>query len=549
MRAHSEGSAGHGIGIAHTRWATHGAKTDINAHPHLDSSGKIALVHNGCLINAHELRRELRNKGHKFLGQTDSEVIAKLVGDIYENEKCSLKAATEKALAKCYGTWGLCIMCTDTPDELVVACNGSPLMVGLSQDRTFVASDVRAFSKYTKNFIPLKSGEISVLRADGLQTWDLSRARTAQDTETHETPDPYNHWVLKECYEQPEAIARALGYGGRLGTEKTNLGGLDANYDKVSKIRHMIISACGSSLYAAQYGTKLMKMLGSFDAVYAIDATDTDPEDFPELEQPDAAGLLVVSQSGETKSVADVVEMGVGKNLTVMSVVNAVGSLIATTTNMGVYTHAGPEHAVASTKTFTTQVTVLALIGLWFSEVRNKFERNHSHSLEAARLKEALMRLPVSFGSALKTREQCKKVAECLKDKESCFVLGKGFGEPIAREGAQKIKEMGYLHAEGYSGGALKHGPFALIESDESGKYGATPIIMIILDDNHAHHMRTAAEEVKARGAEVIIITDKAELARDLDDDPIVIPTNGPMTALVAVLPLQLIAYELAILR
>ena len=543
-------SSGHVIGIAHTRWATHGGKTDTNAHPHQDSSGKIALVHNGCLTNAHDLRRELQAKGHKFKGQTDSEVIAKLIGDVYANEKCTLKVATQKALLKCYGTWGLCIMCTDTPNEMVVACNGSPMMIGLSPDRTFVASDVSAFSRYTKNFIPLKDGEIGVLHADGLDSWDLSRAQTAEEQIVHELPPGFDHWVLKECYEQPEAIARALGYGGRLGTDKTNLGGLDGNFEKVSKIRHMVISACGTSLFAAQYGTKLMKLLGSFDTVYSLDATDTEPEDFPDIQQNnEQAGLLVVSQSGETKSVADVVEMGFSKNLTVMSVVNTVGSLIARTTKMGVYTHAGPEHAVASTKTFTTQVTVLALIALWFREVRDKLDGNIQSREEAARLKEALMRLPVSFGAALKTRDQCKRAAEILKGKESCFVLGKGFGEPIAREGALKIKELGYLHAEGYSGGALKHGPFALIENDETGKFGATPIIMLILDDQHAHHMRTAAEEVRARGAKVIIITDKPALARDLDDNPIVIPTNGPMTALGAILPLQLIAYELGVLR
>jgi glucosamine--fructose-6-phosphate aminotransferase (isomerizing) len=232
-----------------------------------------------------------------------------------------------------------------------------------------------------------------------------------------------------------------------------------------------------------------------------------------------------------------------------MSVVNAVGSLIARTTKLGVYCNAGRENAVASTKAFTTQVTVLALIALWFRELKDRVNGITEHSAEAALLKESLMRLPICCGMALKNREQCLEVAERLNGKEHCFILGKGYGEPVAMEGALKIKEMCYLHAEGYSGGALKHGPFALIESDENGKQGATPIIMLILDDNHAHHMRTAAEEVKARGADVIVITDKAELADGIDDKPIVIPSNGPMTALGAVMPIQLIAYELAMLR
>ena len=293
-----------------------------------------------------------------------------------------------------------------------------------------------------------------------------------------------------------------------------------------------------------------MKHLGSFDSVCSIDAAETEAKDFPCQGDVSSTGLIVVSQSGETKDVARVVKQAMDKDITVMSVVNAVGSLIARTTKMGVYCNAGRENAVASTKAFTTQVTVLALIALWFRQTRDKLEgKGVGTSVETARLKDALMRLPISFGMALKSRDQCKEIASRLVNKEHCFVLGKGYGEPVALEGALKIKEMCYLHAEGYSGGALKHGPFALIENNDTGKFGATPIIMLILDDNHAQHMRTAAEEVKARGAELIIITDKASLADGLDDRPIVIPNNGPLTALGAVLPLQLIGYELALMK
>jgi glucosamine--fructose-6-phosphate aminotransferase (isomerizing) len=544
---HSQASVGHPVGIAHTRWATHGGKTDENAHPHVDSSGKIALVHNGTLNNANDLRRELQKKGHKFTSQTDTEVIAKLIGHIYKEEPgITVKEATEMALTSCDGTWGLCIMCTDAPDELVVACNGSPLVIGIADDRTFVASETSAFNRYTKNFISMKDGEIGVLHSDG-RTLDLTRRQKAPDQEVKLSPEPYPHWTIKECIEQPEAIARALGFGGRLGADKVLLGGLDSNFETVSKIKHMTLAACGTSLNAARYGERLMKHLGSFDSVYSIDAAETEAKDFPCATRLSETGCIVVSQSGETKDVARVVSTAMDKGIIVMSVVNAVGSLIARTTNLGVYCNAGRENAVASTKAFTTQVTVMALIAIWFRQTRDKLEGVRP-SVESMRLKEALMRLPISFGMALKTREQCKGIAERLKDKEHCFVLGKGYGEPVAFEGALKIKEMCYLHAEGYSGGALKHGPFALIEG-ENGRFGATPIIMIILDDNHAHHMRTAAEEVKARGAELIIITDKLELARDLTDHAIVIPNNGPLTALGAVLPLQLIAYELALLR
>jgi glucosamine--fructose-6-phosphate aminotransferase (isomerizing) len=292
-----------------------------------------------------------------------------------------------------------------------------------------------------------------------------------------------------------------------------------------------------------------MKHLGSFDSVCSIDAAETEPKDFPCPDHVTETGLIVVSQSGETKDVVRVVKTAMDRDIPTLSVVNAVGSLIARTTNMGVYCNAGRENAVASTKAFTTQVTVLALMALWFKQNgESSADKRGNPSLEVTRLKEALMRLPITCGMALKTRDQCKEIAQRFIDKEHCFVLGKGYGEPVALEGALKIKEMCYLHAEGYSGGALKHGPFALIEN-ESGKFGATPIIMIILDDEHAQQMQTAAEEVKARGAEVIIITDKASLAEDLDENPIVIPSNGPLTALGAVLPLQLIGYELALLR
>lgn len=417
-------SHGHTLGIAHTRWATHGGKTDENAHPHTDSSGKIALVHNGTLTNANELRRMLQKEGHVFTSQTDTEVIVKLIGKYYAEGNVSLKTATERALKVCDGTWGLGIICTDSPDELVVACNGSPLVIGIADDRTFIASETSAFNRYTKNFISMKDGEIGVLHADG-RTLDLSRAQTAPDQQVKLSPDPYPHWTLKELTEQPEAIARALGFGGRMSHEKVLLGGLDQNEAKMVAIKHMTLSACGTSLNAARYGERIMKHLGSFDSVASIDAAETETKDFPCMNEPKSTGLIVVSQSGETKDVHRVVTGAMDKGITVLSVVNAVGSLIARTTKLGVYCNAGRENAVASTKAFTTQVTVLTLIALWFKEHRDRLHGG-GPSVEAIRLKESLMRLPITFGMALKSRDQCKAVAKRLEHKEHCFVLGKG---------------------------------------------------------------------------------------------------------------------------
>mmetsp|Transcript_32795 Transcript_32795/g.103813 ORF Transcript_32795/g.103813 Transcript_32795/m.103813 type:complete len:339 (-) Transcript_32795:864-1880(-) len=320
------------------------------------------------------------------------------------------------------------------------------------------------------------------------------------------------------------------------------LGGMDRAKDRLVPIHNLLISGCGTSLNAGIYGAKLMRSLDCFDTVTAMDAAEVTLPDLPRH----SGGLLAVSQSGETRDVFRSVREAEGQGLPVFSVVNSVGSLIARTTRLGIYLNAGRENAVASTKAFTSQVTAMALLALWFRQQRE--DAGEESLADKSDLLIALQRLPISFGMALRTRDQCKEVAKKLVDKQSLFILGKGFAEPIAYEGALKIKEISYLNAQGYSGGALKHGPFALIEGP-SGPNGATPIIMIILDDEHAAQMLTAAHEVKARGAEITVITDNAKLVREVCSDPVVIPSNGPLTALISVLPLQLIAYELSVLR
>lgn len=433
---------------------------------------------------------------------------------------------------RCDGSWGLGVLNKSKPGEIVVACNGSPMVIGLGQNKTFIASETSAFSKYTKNYIALKDGEIGVVRAND-HDLDLSRVEVAPETDIQLSPYPHPHFTIKECTEQPEAIARALSYGARMNGKKVVLGGLDKNADLMNSIKNLLLTGCGTSRHAAEFGAKIMRDLDCFDSVMVLDSAEVRRSEIPKH----GGGLLAVSQSGETKDVHRAVKHGEAVGVPCISVVNVVGSLIARSTGLGVYLNAGRENAVASTKAFTTQVTVLALIALWFRQLRE--ERNGlQESILKKELVESLQRLPISFGMGMRLREKCKKVAFELKDKNNMFVLGKGYAEPIAYEGALKIKEMTYIHAEGYSGGALKHGPFALIEGPE-GKDGQTPVVMIILDDDHAMQMRTAAEEVKARGAKVIIITDNAKLAQGLDSDPIVIPNNGPLTALIAVLPLQ----------
>ena len=538
------------IGIAHTRWATHGGKTDENAHPHTDYKGRIALVHNGTINNSHDLKTWLEQKHHiKFKSETDTEVIAQLIGvylDEQEKEgkvKIDLKKATSDALSKCDGAWGICVMHIDNDDELVVACNGSPMVLGIGENKTYIASETTAFSRYTKNFIAMKDGEIASIHSHGHDI-DLTRVQMAPDVDILLTPHPYPHWTIRECLEQPEAIARSLGFGGRMSENTIFLGGLDRNASILSEIENLVITGCGTSLHAGLYGAKLMREFDSFNTVDVVDSAEFSPQRIPKI----GGGLLAVSQSGETKDVHRAVVVAQNYKIPTFSVVNSVGSLIARTTELGCYLHAGRESGVASTKAFTTQVTVMALIAAWFRQLRDIEAGRINPGASTKALQEALQRLPISFGMARHTRKQCKEVAQKLLHSEHVFILGRGYGEPIAYEGALKLKEMAYIHAEGFSGGALKHGPFALIEGKE-GKFGKTPIICILLDDEHAQHMRTAAYEVKARGAELFVITDNPKLATNLCDDPIVIPSNGILTALISVLPLQFIGYELALLR
>mmetsp|Transcript_2883 Transcript_2883/g.4341 ORF Transcript_2883/g.4341 Transcript_2883/m.4341 type:complete len:695 (+) Transcript_2883:40-2124(+) len=546
LRENSDTHMGHYVGIAHTRWATHGGKTDQNAHPHMDFSNTLALVHNGTINNANDLKKELMKKGIEFRSETDTEVIAHLIGwELKENPNLSLKEATELALVKCDGTWGIAVISKTQPDEIVVACSGSPMVIGIGQDQIFIASETSAFSRFTKNFIAMKDGEIGTISSNSCDL-DKSRMQVAPFEHILLDPSPYPHWTIRECMQQPEAIARSLAFGGRMAEDRVILGGPDRNRAKLEAVKHLVLTACGTSLYAAQYGARLMRELESVESAVARDAAELGLQDIPKR----GGGLLCVSQSGETRDVYKALKHAEVVGVPQISVVNVVGSAIARETKLGVYLNAGREQAVASTKSFTTQVTVLALLALWFRQLREvELAKSGDHNLpDKGRLMEALQRLPISFGMAMRIRPRCKEIAYKLQNSKHCFILGKGYGEPVAMEGALKLKEMAYLHAEGYSGGALKHGPFALLEGKD-GADGPTPIIMLIFDDEHANQMRTAASEVKARGANVFVITDNPKLAEGIDDDPIVVPNNGVLTSLIGVLPLQFIAYELAVLK
>ncbi len=531
LREHIADHVGNRSGIGHTRWATHGGKTDANAHPHSDMKNRLALVHNGIIENAHMLKADLEALGIVFKSQTDTEIIAQLIGK-YLDDGEGLDVATKHALAKLEGTWGVAVVSPLMPNTILAARNGSPLVVGVGKGTMYVASEPSAFNNHTREFIALQNGEFALITPEGT-TLDTSRVELAPEEVIELSPAPFPHWTIKEIMEQPDALARTLNHGARIPTDlEMKLGGLERNKETLLGIKHLVIAACGTSLHAGMYGALGMRALKAFDTVQVVDASEITEHHFA----PHGAGLLVISQSGETKDTHRALVIAQDRGVPTFSVINAVGSLIARSTKCGVYLNAGREHAVASTKAFSTQVVALEMIAAWFSMHRGTEAERRRHLIDELR------RLPTLVKIALNTRETCKEIAKTLVDAEHCFVLGKGPCESIAREGALKIKEITYLHAEGYAGGALKHGPFALIVEN-------TPVILCIFDDQHGQLMRTAAEEVRARGARTIIITDNPKLAERVASETIIVPKNGVLTGLVANIPLQLLAYELAVLK
>ncbi len=522
---------GHHTGIGHTRWATHGAKTDANAHPHTDQKKRVSVVHNGVIENYADVKKKLVEQGVHFLSETDTEVIAQLIG-VALDTGMELIDAVKHTLQQLEGTWGLAILSPLLPHALIVAKNGSPLCIGLSEGKAFIASEPAAFGMVTRDFISLENGEMAIVRADrsGL---DLTRLEKAPEDKIATSPAPHPHWTIKEILEQAEAVHRTLNYGARLaGEDGVKLGGLDRHADELLAIQHLVIAACGTSYHAALYGAIAMRAMKSFTTVQVVDASEITQHHFPA----EGAGLLVLSQSGETKDTHRAVVLAQSLGVPVFSVINAVGSLIARSTKCGVYLNAGREHGVASTKAFVTQVIALEMIAVWFAERRNK-ELSRRINIIAD-----LRRLSTNIQETLQSRSACEEIARALQHADHAFILGKGPGESIAREGALKIKEITYIHAEGYPGGALKHGPFALITE-------GTPVILVILDDAHGNLMRTVAEEVRARGAYTVVITDNMKLAEGVANDTIHIPHDGSLTALLATIPLQLLAYELAVLK
>jgi glucosamine--fructose-6-phosphate aminotransferase (isomerizing) len=520
------------IGIGHTRWATHGGRTDNNAHPHTDHKNRIFLVHNGTISNVTDIRERLRSRGIPVKTETDTELIALMIGT-YLDEGHTLKMATTLALQQLTGTWGIAVFNRENPGEILVARKGSPMLVGIGENEMYAASEVSAFSKYTDKYYALKEDELLVLDPKN-KVIEHSQIQKTKEAYIEHSKGSYAHWTLKEIEEQPEAVARALNYGARLLKDGAKLRGLDEVKDQMLAVKNLMMIGCGTSYHAGLFGSHIFKQLGILNTVQVIDGSEFVESDIP-LEKP---GTIAISQSGETYDVIRPLKLLVDKHVPAISIVNVVGSAISTLAGHGVYMNAGREVGVASTKSFVNSCIILTLIALWYSK-----ELHPEDTKKRTQIVNSLLRLPMEIGSVIaQTKNQIHELADDLKNEQHIFVLGRGLGESIAKEGALKIKEISYIHAEGAPGGALKHGPFALIKQ-------GTPIILIILDDENRELMNNALHEVKSRGARTIVITTDKHLVDAEPSHIIQIADNGLLSSLLAVIPLQLLAYYLSISR
>ncbi|MFE6688032.1 glutamine--fructose-6-phosphate transaminase (isomerizing) [Streptomyces sp. NPDC057743] len=518
-------------GIAHTRWATHGAPTDENAHPHLDAEGKVAVVHNGIIDNAADLRARLTADGVTFASETDTEVLAHLVG---RSTAATLEEKVREALRHVEGTYGIAVLHADFADRIVVARNGSPVVLGIGEHEMFVSSDVAALVSHTRQVVTLDDGEMATLKADDYRTYTTEGSRTTATPETVEYAaesydlgghDTYMH---KEISEQAEAVDRALR--GRIDDRfsTVHLGGLNLDAREARGVRRVKILGCGTSYHAGQIGAQMIEELARIpsDAEPASEFRYRNP-----VVDPDTL-YVAVSQSGETYDVLAAVQELKRKGARVLGLVNVVGSAIARETDGGIYVHAGPEVCVVSTKCFTNMVVSFALLALHLGRIRDL------SVADGKRIIEGLRKLPGQIDEILKGEDEIKRLSALYADAKSMMFIGRVRGYPVAREASLKLKEVSYIHAEAYPASELKHGPLALIEP-------AMPTVAIVPDDDLLEKNRAALEEIKARSGRILAVAhDEQEKA----DHTIVVPKNEPeLDPILMGIPLQLLAYHTAL--
>ncbi len=532
------------VGISHTRWATHGRPTDENAHPHFDESGRLALVHNGVIENYQVLKDELLEKGHTFRSQTDTEVLAHLIGELYdraggEHSKARLLEAFRGALKQVIGTYGLAMLHLDVPDVIVGARRGSPLCLGLGKGENFLVSDPQAIIAHTREAIYLKDYDIAAVERDRFEITSLVGAVTGsyEVTKVDFTSEDvalgdFPHYMLKEIYEQPNTVRDALR--GRLSTEEASarLGGLNMTPHELREVERIILTGCGTAYHACLVGEYLIEALAHVPAEVEI------ASEFRYRNMPIDKDTLVfaISQSGETIDTLAAVRESLRKGHRTLGICNNVASTIARECGAGVYMHAGPEIGVAATKSFTSQVTVLTLIALLLGRI------HHQSTTEGLAIIKALEAIPDQIARILEQTNHIKKVAEKYAAATSMLFLGRQFNYPVALEGALKMKEITYISAQGYPSAELKHGVIALINPD-------LPTVMIAPDDSVFDKNVSTLEEVKARQGPVIAIgtEGRRELGKLADDVIYIPPCPDYLSPLLTAIPLQLLAYHTAV--
>ncbi|MHA3703294.1 glutamine--fructose-6-phosphate transaminase (isomerizing) [Jatrophihabitans sp. YIM 134969] len=521
-------------GIAHTRWATHGAPTAANAHPHLDTSGRFAVVHNGIIENAEELRAKLVADGVEFRSETDTEVIAHLVARAVNAGVDSLELAVRQTLDQVEGTYGLVVLDRDHADQLVVARNGSPVAIGLGDDATFVASDVAAFVRHTQRVIYLDDGEIVTVTATGFGATttapaaDRTTTVASRDDGGYEL-DGYDSFMRKEIHDQPRALRRVIT--GRLDERfaTARFGGIDLDARELRAFRRVKILGCGSAYYAGQQGAVAIEEIARIpaDAEPAAEFRYRNP-----VVDPDTL-YLAVSQSGETVDTLMAVQELQRKGATVLGMVNVVGSAIARETGRGIFIHAGPEFSVASTKALTNMTASFAMVGLLLGRVRDL------SPAQGARLVEGFQALPDAIEAVVAQEDAIAALAPSYASARSMYFIGRHRGFPVAREGAQKLKEISYIHAEAYQASELKHGPLALVDAD-------MPSVVIVPDDDLLAKNLATIEQIRSRGGRVLAITNR-DLPEGLADHVITVPAVEPeLDPIVLTVPLQILACHIA---
>ena len=530
------------IGIGHTRWATHGVPNDVNAHPHTSQSKSIALIHNGIIENYDAIKEELTKRGHSFESDTDTEVLTHLIEEVQLQERVSLFEAVRLSLAEVIGAYAIAVIEEKNPNEIIIAKKGSPLVIGLGTDEFFLASDATPIIEYTKNVVYLEDGEIARLKIGEemeLKTIEnVIKTPYIQELEMNlEAIEKggYEHFMLKEIFEQPKSISDSMRGRLRLDTAEVKLGGI-ANYQqKIINADRIIIIACGTSWHAGLIGEYLFEDLARIpvEVEYASEFRYRNPI----ITEKDV--VLAISQSGETADTLAAMQLAKTKGATVLGVCNVVGSSIARLSDAGSYTHAGPEIGVASTKAFTAQVTVLTLMALMLGRHKGTIVENYYRELISE-----LQNIPKKVEALLKSNDYIKGLSSKFKDALNFLYLGRGYNFPVALEGALKLKEISYIHAEGYPAAEMKHGPIALIDEN-------MPIVVIATKKGHYEKVVSNIQEVKARNGIVIAVVTEGDTAvREIADYLIEIPEVAePLVPILSNIPLQLLSYHIAVMR